>query len=116
LTPARARYVVDNGFRDACVAHIDEIAGGDERVRVFHADHFLGSAAGRNVSLRQARGRTVIFIDTSVAVSGNVFGRLADILADSTVGVAGRWGVTTNDLRSFEEARGTGDVHAVEGY
>jgi cysteinyl-tRNA synthetase len=108
--------VVDNGFRDACVAHIDEIAGGDERVRVFHADHFLGSAAGRNVSLRQARGRTVIFIDTSVAVSGDVFERLADILADSTVGVAGRWGVTTNDLRSFEEARGTGDVHAVEGY
>ncbi|HET9475901.1 MAG TPA: cysteine--tRNA ligase, partial [Dehalococcoidia bacterium] len=108
--------VVDNGFRDACVAHIDKIAGGDERVRVFHADHFLGSAAGRNVSLRQARGRTVIFIDTSVAVTGDVFGRLADILADPTVGVAGRWGVTTSDLRSFEEARGTGDVHAVEGY
>ncbi|HET8943591.1 MAG TPA: cysteine--tRNA ligase [Dehalococcoidia bacterium] len=108
--------VVDNGFRDACVAHIDEIAGDDERVRVFHADHFLGSAAGRNVSLRQARGRTVIFIDTSVAVTGDVFARLADMLADSTVGVAGRWGVTTNDLRTFEEARGTGDVHAVEGY
>ena len=108
--------VVDNGFQDACVAHIDKIAGGDERVRVFHADHFLGSAAGRNVSLRQARGRNVIFIDTSVEVTGDVFRRLASLLEDPTAGVAGRWGVVTNDLRSFEEAGRSGDVHAVEGY
>jgi cysteinyl-tRNA synthetase len=108
--------VVDNGFRDSCVAHIDEIAGRDERVRVFHADHFLGSAAGRNVSLRQARGRHVIFMDTSVDVAGDVFPRLAKLLEDPTVGVAGRWGVVTNDLRSFDEVDRSGDVHAVEGY
>ncbi len=108
--------VVDNGFRDACVAYIDDIAGGDDRVRVFHADHFLGSAAGRNVSLRQARGRHVIFIDTSVEVTGDAFGCLTDILEDPTVGIAGRWGVVTSDLRTFEEAKASGDVHAVEGY
>ncbi len=85
-------------------------------MRVFHADHFLGSAAGRNVSLRQARGRNVIFIDTSVEVTGDVFGRLAAALEALTVGWAGRWGVVTNDLRSFEEAGTSGDVHAVEGY
>lgn len=108
--------VVDNGFSDDCVARIDEMAGGDEGVRVFHADHFLGSAAGRNVSLRQARGRNVIFIDTSVGVTGDLFGMLSELLDDPTVGVAGRWGVITRDLRTFEEAEKTGDVHAVEGY
>ena len=83
---------------------------------MFHADHFLGSAAGRNVSLRQARGRNVIFIDTSVELTGNVFGQMAALLEDPTVGVVGRWGVVTRDLRSFEDAGATGNVHAVEGY
>ena len=108
--------VVDNGFQDECGHHIDEIAGGDECVRVFHADHFLGSAAGQNVSLRQARGRNVIFIDTSVELTGDVFRQMAALLEDPTVGVAGRWGVVTTDLRSFEDAGAAGDVHAVEGY
>ena len=108
--------VVDNGFQDECGHHIDDLAGGDQRVRVFHADHFLGSAAGRNISLRQARGRYVLFIDTSVEVKGDVFLRLAHMLADETVGVAGRWGVVSGDLRSFEEAKTSGDVDAVEGY
>jgi cysteinyl-tRNA synthetase len=108
--------VVDNGFEDECVTFVDDMASDDKRLRVFHADHFLGSAAARNVSLRQARGRFVLVLDTSVEVTGDVFSRVAGLLDDETVGVAGRWGVVTNDLRSFEEAGASGDVHAVEGY
>ncbi|HLA19727.1 MAG TPA: cysteine--tRNA ligase, partial [Dehalococcoidia bacterium] len=40
--------VVDNGFEDACSMRLDSVAEVDPHVRVFHADHFLGSAAGRN--------------------------------------------------------------------
>ncbi|MFQ5471739.1 MAG: glycosyltransferase, partial [Dehalococcoidia bacterium] len=108
--------VVDNGFDDACVSFVDEVAAKDARVTVFHADHFLGSAAARNVSLRQARGRNVLVIDTSVEVKGDIFGALDAALEDETVGIIGRWGVVTNDLRSFEEASSSGDVDAVEGY
>lgn len=108
--------VVDNGFEDQCVTFVDDIANDDERFRVFHADHFLGSAAARNVSLRQARGRYVLVVDTSVEVTGDIFTQLARVLEDSTVGVAGRWGVVTNDLRSFDEAESSGEVDAVEGY
>ncbi|MBI2912401.1 MAG: cysteine--tRNA ligase [Chloroflexi bacterium] len=108
--------VVDNGFEDECGHHLDDIAGHDQRLRVYHADHFLGTAAARNVSLRQARGRYVLFIDTSVEVAGDVFSRLRAMLDDPTVGIAGRWGVVTNDIRSFEEATSAGDVDAVEGY
>ena len=41
--------VVDNGFDDDCGHLLDDVAEDDPKVRVFHADHFLGSAAGRNV-------------------------------------------------------------------
>ena len=108
--------VVDNGFEDDCGRQMETIAGADGRLRVFHADHFLGSAAGRNVSLRQARGRHVLFIDTSVEIKGDVFTPLRSLLEDPTIGIAGRWGVVTEDLRSFDEAPSSGDVHAVEGY
>lgn len=108
--------VVDNGFEDQCVTFVDDIASDDDRLRVFHADHFLGSAAARNVSLRQARGRFVLVIDTSVEVTGDIFTPLRKLLEDETVGVAGRWGVVTNDLRSFDEADASGEVDAVEGY
>jgi cysteinyl-tRNA synthetase len=108
--------VVDNGFEDACSLRLDSVAEDDPHVRVFHADHFLGSAAGRNVCLRQARGRYVLLIDTSVEVTGDVFSRLTPLLDDATVGVVGRWGVVTNDIRSFDEAKAAGDVDAVEGY
>jgi cysteinyl-tRNA synthetase len=108
--------LVDNGFEDACEEAIIDLAGQDERLRLFRADHFLGSAAARNVTLKQARGRTVIFVDTSVEVTGDLFSSLARQLDDPSVGVVGRWGVTTADLRSFDEAESSGDVDAVEGY
>lgn len=108
--------LVDNGFEESCETLVDDIAHSDDRLRLFRADHFLGSAAGRNVTLRQARGRYVVILDTSVEVTGDLFPRLREILADPTVGIAGRWGVVTDDLRSFQEAESSGDVHAVEGY
>jgi cysteinyl-tRNA synthetase len=108
--------VVDNGFEEACGAFVEAIADGDDGVRLFRADHFLGSAAARNVSLRQARGSYVAIVDTSVELTGDLFSRLEEMLSDETVGVAGRWGVTTTDLRSFDEASTSGEVHAVEGY
>lgn len=108
--------VVDNGFEEQCQAFVGDITADDGRMRLFRADHFLGSAAARNVSLRQARGRFVVFIDTSVEVTGDIFTPLRKLLEDPTVGMAGRWGVETNDMRDFTEAKASGDVHAVEGY
>jgi cysteinyl-tRNA synthetase len=107
--------VVDNGLPDGCGALLDEIASRDQRVRVFHADHFLGAAAGRNVTLRQARGRHVVMLDTSVELKGDIFTPLRALL-DAGAGVAGRWGAVTGDLRSFQDAGSSGEVDAVEGY
>ena len=108
--------VVDNGFEDGCGHDIDNIVSGDPTLRVFHADHYLGWAAGGNVGLRQAGGRIIVFLDTSIELKGDIFTGLESLLDDETIGVAGRWGVVSNDLRSFEEAPASGDVDAVEGY
>jgi cysteinyl-tRNA synthetase len=108
--------VVDNGLDDGEGEALDQIAADDERIQVFHADHFLGAAAGRNVVLRQARGHLVVLLDTSVELNGDAFSPLRALLEDTRVGVAGRWGATTEDLRDFEEAKSSGDVDAVEGY
>ena len=107
--------VVDNGFPDECEPVEGNLPPMDE-LRFFRADHFLGSAGGRNVALRQARGRYVVLLDTSVEVTGDIFSVLRELLSDETVGIAGRWGVVTSDMRSFEEAKSSGTVDAVEGY
>jgi cysteinyl-tRNA synthetase len=108
--------VLDNGFDASESQQLDEVAAGDGRLRVFHADHFLGTAAGRNVLLKQARGRFVVLLDTSVELRGDTFTPLGALLEDTRTGVAGRWGATTMDLRDFEEAKSSGEVDAVEGY
>jgi cysteinyl-tRNA synthetase len=108
--------VVDNGFQDECDHELATLAEGEPGVRVFHADHYLGWAAGGNVSLRQARGRVVVFLDTSVELVGDIFGPIEQMLKNETIGVTGRWGVVTSDLRQFEEATASGEVDAVEGY
>jgi cysteinyl-tRNA synthetase len=108
--------VVDNGFQDDCALGLDNVASEDDRVRVYHADHFLGAAAGRNVTLRQARGRYLLLLDTSVELTGDAFSRLRSVLDDPKIGIIGRWGAISSDLRSFDEAKSPGEVDAVEGY
>jgi len=107
--------VVDNGSLDGSPAWLDDLAAGDRRLHVIQCDHYLGAAAGRNVALKQSRGRLILLLDTSVELTGDVFSPLAEVLADATVGVAGAWGVTTHDLRYFEDASGP-EVDAVEAY
>jgi cysteinyl-tRNA synthetase len=108
--------VVDNGFPEECRPVIGGLPEAIDKLRFFRTDHFLGTAAGRNVALRQARGRHVIMIDTSVEISGDIFPKIRSLLEDETIGVVGRWGVVTEDMREFQEAQKSGDVDAVEGY
>ena len=54
-------------------------------------------------------------MDTSVEPTGDVVTPLARALDDPSVAVAGGWGITSRDLRTFEDAP-AGDVDAIEGY
>lgn len=103
--------VVDNPVDDdasAAIADLDAV----DHVPLKTA---VGWGAGRNLGLRLATGRLAAVVDTSVEVTGDVAAALEAALNDPTVGLVGRWGVTTADGFEFRESAGP-DVDGVEGY
>jgi cysteinyl-tRNA synthetase len=82
---------------------------------VVETDGRLGWADARTLGLTRSRGEVTILIDTSVEPTGDIAGPLLAAFDDPTVGIAGGWGVTSEDGRQFEEAP-PGEVDAIEGY
>jgi GT2 family glycosyltransferase len=56
-----------------------------------------------------------VLLDTSCEPTGDFLAPLLAAFEDPGVGIAGGWGVTSGDGRTFEEAE-PGEVDAVEGY
>ncbi len=116
----RAEVVaVDNGAMDGTGAWLDEMAAREDRLRVIHADHRLGEAAARNIVLKQALGRTIFMFDTSVEVTGDLYGPIDLLLDQDGVGVAGPYGLRTGDLHHFHESEAEtakGEVDAMQSY
>ena len=108
-------FVLDSGSRAEVQAKIGDIAEPDGRVEVYFADRDLGEGAARNALVRLARGRMVLMLDCSVEITGDLFGPLAQVLADGGVGQAGPWGLRTSDLKHFDEVT-SGGTEAVQGY
>ena len=109
--------VVDNCSSDGTGEWLEEIATSDPRVRVVHTDHILGEGAAKNIVLKQCRGRTIVLVDTSAEVTGDVFKPIEDRLSDKTVGVVGPFGLRTDDLHHFHEGEGeAGEMDAMQAY
>lgn len=85
------------------------------RVRVLHLDREVGYAQARNAGLKTSRGGIIVLADLSVEPTGDVLAPLADAFRDPTVGVAGPWGIVSDDMREFSESAGP-EVDAIEGY
>ena len=75
----------------------------------------LGWADARTLGLRRSRGEVTVLLDTSCEPTGDFLSPLLAAFEDPSIGIAGGWGVTSGDGRSFEEAE-PGEVDAVEGY
>jgi hypothetical protein len=84
-------------------------------VELVALDRDPGFGACRNVALRRARGEVVVVADGSIEAVGDALSPLRRALDDRTVGVAGPFGLVTEDLRTFREVEGS-EVDAVEGY
>ena len=97
-----------------------DLTGSDDapwptETELVRCDPGLGWAAARNAGLQRASAPLVLVVDGSVEPTGDVLTPLAGVLADPAVGVAGPFGLVTDDLREFRESDGP-EVHAVEGY
>ncbi len=108
--------VVDNGSTDGTADYLEEAQRLHSNVKVIHCDHVVGDAAGKNIGLKQARGRYILLMDASVEVVGDMLKPVAEQLADRSVGVFGPYGLTTDDMQHFHEEVDRGDADAMQAY
>jgi cysteinyl-tRNA synthetase len=103
--------LVDNGSPDGDA--LESLAS--ERVRVVHLQSPLPWAEARNAGLKLSRGRIVILADLSVEPTGDIITPIERAFDDPEVGVAGPWGIVSDDMREFTASPGP-EVDAIEGY
>lgn len=100
---------------EAVAVAIERLAADDPRVRGISFTQHVGFGGGRNAAIVQSRGKVVVVADTSVEPAGDMLTPLGEALADPSVGLAGRWGLITDDLRHFHEET-AGEVDAMQAY
>ena len=83
--------------------------------RVIATEGRLGWADARTLGMQASRGEVTVLLDSSLEPTGDIVAPLLAAFEDPTVGLAGGWGVTSEDGREFEDAP-PGEVDAVEGY
>jgi GT2 family glycosyltransferase/cyanophycinase-like exopeptidase len=101
--------VVDDASNDETRAALADLACDDERVRLIFLKDPLGEGAGRNASLRAARGAFVAILGGHMEFAGDAFTPLAAALADDSIGVAGSNPLVTTDLFTFHPAASESD-------
>lgn len=107
--------IVDNGSDDGTAEAVAGLAAEDERVKPVFLAADVGEGAGRNAGLRASRGTHVMLLGGHMEITGDVFGPLAQALADPAVGAAGSNGLVSADLFSFNPAP-TSEADALEFY
>ena len=87
----------------------------DPPIEIVWTSERLGHATAVNAGMRRATAPVAVLMDTSVEPTADVVSPLVQALDDPSVAVAGGWGITSGDLRKFEDAA-AGEVDAIEGY
>ena len=109
--------ILDNGNIESEALELQAISDSHPSVRVLHADHRLGDAAAKNCLFRESKGKYFILLDPSVESTGPFLDRLADILKDVEVGIAGFAGLRTSDFLHFHDGEGeSGEMDAMQAY
>jgi hypothetical protein len=112
-------------FRQHCGAHrvqhvVVDAAGTDpavwpDDVELVPLSEDVGWGSCRNAGLKRAHGRVVVVVDGSIEAAGDALTPLGEALADPNVGIAGPFGIVTDNLRDFHDSEGP-EVDAIEGY
>ena len=97
--------VVVDGSTDGTADWLEEFQSAHSNVRVFHCDHVIGDAAGKNIGLKQSRGKHIVIMDASTEVVGDLLTPVQQRLADDSVGIFGPYGLSTDDMRHFHASQ-----------
>lgn len=103
--------IVDNASNDG--DWLESLAS-DQRP-VVHLDAEYGYAVARNAGLKTSRGQILVLVDLSIEPTGDILTPLKVAFEDANVGVAGPFGIVSEDMREFTESKGP-EVDAIEGY
>lgn len=79
--------LVDDGSDDGTERLVDELAGKDRRIRVFHKSNG-GSSSARNLGIREARGSYLGFVDSDDYIDSRMYERLMDCIRQYQVPIA----------------------------
>jgi GT2 family glycosyltransferase len=94
--------------------HPEELLA-DLQASVLRTTARLGWADAANLGLRRSRGAVLVLLDGSVEPRGEFLAPLLAAFDDPGVGLAGPWGMRSDDGRHFDDA-GPGPVDAVQAY
>jgi GT2 family glycosyltransferase len=108
--------VVANAPDFDLTALLDAEAGAlSVRPEVLETTARLGWADAVNLGLRRSLGQATIVLDMSIEPVGDFVTPLVGVLEQPRVGIAGGWGVTSDNGRHFVAAP-AGEVDAIEAY
>jgi glycosyltransferase involved in cell wall biosynthesis len=99
--------LIDNASQDGLDLWAESLHHRDSRVHLVRATRKMGIAEAHNIGLKQSRGRYILFLKSSVELTGDIFTPLANTFANQEVGLTGIRGLRTEDLRHFEESQET---------
>ena len=105
--------LVDNASQDETAFWAETLRRQNPQIHVLHISRPVGEAEARNIGLKQSRGRYILLLDSRVELVGDVFTPLTETLTDSNIGITGMHGLSTDDLRHFEESSQV-EVEAVD--
>ena len=107
---------IDNGSTDGTGDWLEEFSVECSSLKVFHCDHVIGDAAGKNIGLKQARGENIIIIDASTEITGDLLASVTQYLKDGEIGMLGPYGLSTDDMQHFHEEVEKGYADAIQAY
>src|SRR5215472_12029728 len=106
--------LVNNRSLDELDVWARELQRNEVRLQILCTSRPLGEAEARNVGLKQSRGRFVLLLDSIAELTDDIFTPLAEVLADSRVGITGFRGLITDDLRHFDVGTAA-EVETIDG-
>src|SRR5579872_1705678 len=105
--------LVDNGSQDELSIWASALRVTHPSVHYVRLSRTVGEAEARNVGCKLSQGQYILLLDCGMELTGDIFTLLAATLADDHIGITGLHGLTTSDLRHFEESEQV-EVEAVD--